>query len=131
MASQSSIANSSFIDDCISKKRTVQDCYEALELFSETADARKDPVFVKNEANDLQRRIKDAAQSLKASYRNDSQRLLADLIKEDALSDKVEELGESYGQLLWGRSERWPTRYGGQGALPDELNWDKEADREL
>ncbi|KAH5692063.1 hypothetical protein HBI23_006450 [Parastagonospora nodorum] len=131
MASQSSIANSSFIDDCISKNRTLQDCYEGLGLFSENGDARKDPVFPKEEANDLHRRIKEVAQSFKAAYRNDRDKLLADLIKEDALADQVQELGESYGHLLWGGPERCTTRYVGQVVNLDQLNWDDETDQKL
>jgi hypothetical protein len=131
MASKSSIANSSFIDDCISKKRTLQDCYEDLGLFSETGDARKEPVFAKEEANDLYRKIKKVAHSLKRSYRNDREKLLADLLKEDALAEQVQNLGQSYGHLLWGRPEMFTTRYAGQGANLDQLIWDDEADRKL
>ena len=129
--SQSNIANTSFLEDCISKKRTIQDIYEALGLYSETGGTRKEPVFVKHEANDMHKRIKEHAESFKASYKNDRERLLADLVKDGVFANEVQELGLHYGQTLWSRAESWPTRYGAQqGAIPDELNWDKEADRD-
>jgi hypothetical protein len=121
MASQSSITNSSFIDDCISKKRTLQDCYENLGLFGEHVVARKDPVFRIEEANDLHKRIKGVAHSFKTAYRNDREKLLADLTKEDALAEQVQKLGESYGQLLWG----------GEQVANLELNWHDATDQKL
>jgi hypothetical protein len=43
MTSQSDIANTSFIEDCINKKRSIQDIHEALGLYSETVNKRKEP----------------------------------------------------------------------------------------
>lgn len=130
MASQTNIAHTTFLEDCIDKKRTLQDVYEPLGLFSQTVGTRKDPVFVKDEANDLHKSIKEMAQSFKVAYRNDRDRLLADLVKENTFTDQVQELAQSYGHLLWGRAKDRPSRYEGQGAIPDELNWDEDADRD-
>jgi hypothetical protein len=132
MGSQSNIAHTTFLEDCISKKRSIQDIHEALGLFSEIAKTRKEPVFHKEEANDLHKSIKEIAEAFKTSYRNNRENMLADLVKEGAFANDVRELGELYGQKLWTRGESWPTRYSGQQeANPDELNWDKESDREL
>jgi hypothetical protein len=132
MSSQSNIAHTSFIEGCINKKRTMQDIYEALGLYSETADPRKEPVFAKDEANDLHKKIKEVAESFKVSYHNDREELLAELVKDGAFADDVQKLVLLYGQSLWGRKESQPTRYGvQQGAVTDDLNWEKKADREL
>jgi hypothetical protein len=125
-----SIENTLFLEDCISKKRTFQDIYESLGLYSESTDARKEPVFVKEEANDLHRRVKAIAVSFKGSYRNERERLVADLVKDDAFAKEVQELGASYGHKLWKRAGSWPTRYNAQlGSGPEELYWDDAKDR--
>jgi hypothetical protein len=130
MGSQSNIAHTSFLEDCISKKRTFQDIYEALGIYSEIADTRKEPVFYKDEANDLHKKIKETAESYKALYRN-RENMLASLVKDGTFADDCQQLSQLYGQALWTRKESWPTRYSAQqGSIPDELNWDKEADRE-
>jgi hypothetical protein len=126
MASQTSIAHTSFLEDCISKKRSFQDIYEALGLYSESTDTRKEPVFLKDEANDLQKRIKEIAASFKTSYRNNRESLLADLVKDGAFADQIQELGQWY-RPLWGRGDESPSQYGGQqGPTPDELRWERD-----
>jgi hypothetical protein len=131
MVSQSNIAHTSFLEDCICKKRTFQDIYEALGLYSEIADTRKEPVFHKDEANRLHKKIKEIAGLYKALYRNNRENMLADLVKDGAFADDCQQLSHLYGQALWTRDESWPTRYSvQQGSVPDELNWDKEVDRE-
>lgn len=127
MASQSSIANSSFIHDCISKKRSPQDCYEALGLYREAGGAVKDPVFATVEANDLYKRIKDVANSTKTRYRNDRTSLLADLEKEGIFAEQVKELGQTYGPLLWARPQE-PAAQDADNS--DGLFWDNEADKD-
>jgi hypothetical protein len=131
MGSQSNIAQTSFLEDCICKKRTCQDIYEALGLYSEISDTRKEPVFHKDEANTLHKKIREIAVSYRATYRNNEENMLADLIKDGAFADDCQRLSNLYGQVLWTRNESWPTRYSAQqGSIPDELNWEKEADRE-
>jgi glycogen debranching enzyme len=122
MSSQTSIAQTSFLEDCIAKKKSFQQIYEALELYSESVDARKEPVFAKDEANDLQKRVKEIAASFKAFYRNGREALLADLIKDDTFTEQIQELGKRYGQSLWGRKD------GQQLSAPDELRWDRDAE---
>jgi hypothetical protein len=122
MSSQTSIAQTSFLEDCIDKKRSIQDIYETLGLYSETANARKEPVFAKDEANELQKRVKEIAASFIALYCNDREALLANLIKDGAFIEQIQELGEHYGQSLWGRKD------GQQLSAPDELRWDRDAE---
>jgi hypothetical protein len=93
MTSQTDIEHTSFLEDCITRKRTTRDIYEALDLYCETAETRKDPVFVKADANKLQKDIKNLAQSFRESYRNDEKTLLVDLVKDSAFIDEVGELG--------------------------------------
>jgi hypothetical protein len=96
--SQTNIKETYFLENCINKKRTVQDIYEALALYSETTDTRKEPVFVVDEANDLHRRIKEHAENIKGAYRNEREMMLSDLVKDDMFAKEVEELGEQYGK---------------------------------
>lgn len=96
--SQTNIKETYFLENCINKKRTVQDIYEALALYSETTDTRKEPVFVVAEANDLHRRIKEHAENIKGVYRNEREAMLSDLVKDDMFANEVEELGEQYGK---------------------------------
>lgn len=96
--SQTNIKDTYFLEDCINKKRSVQDIYEALGLYSETADTRKEPVFVVQEANDLHKKIKEYAEDTKAAYRGKRERLLTDLVKEGMFDNEVKELGEQYGK---------------------------------
>jgi hypothetical protein len=130
MASQLSIEHASFLDACINKKRTLQDIYEALGLYSETSGARKEPVFVKTEANDLHNSIKQLAKTFNTSQRNNRGDFSAVLVKSNTFADEVRELGFRYGPTLWGKSESWSTQYGrDEGALHDELDWNTEIDR--
>jgi hypothetical protein len=130
MSSQTNIANTSFLEDCIDGKRTLQDIYEALGLYSETVQTRKDPVFRTDEANKLHQTIKEKAQSFIATYGNDREKLFADLVEEGTLADQVQDLEQSFGSSLWGRTKDRPSCDGEQGAIPDELNWDQEGDKE-
>ncbi|KAF2832935.1 hypothetical protein CC86DRAFT_376192 [Ophiobolus disseminans] len=128
--SQTNIATTNFLELCISKKRTIQDITEALGLDSETADARKEPIFIKDEANGLHKKIKEYADACKAIYRNERETMLIDLVKDGVFAAEVQELGETYGQKLWGGADSWPTMYGRQHSVfPQELSWDKEADQ--
>jgi hypothetical protein len=131
MTSQTDIEHTSFLEDCITRKRTTRDIYEALDLYCETAETRKDPVFVKADANKLQKDIKNLAQSFRESYRNDEKTLLVDLVKDSAFIDEVGELGQRYGPLLWSKAGYQPSRYGGQQASTQELRWEDEADQKL
>jgi hypothetical protein len=100
--SQTNIRETYFLEDCINKKkRTVQDIYEGLALYSETTDKRKEPVFVVDEANDLHRKIKEHAENIKGVYRNEREKMLSDLVKDDMFAREVEELGEQYGTRFW------------------------------
>jgi hypothetical protein len=125
MTSQTDIAQTSFLEDCISKNRSFQDIYEALGLYSQTTDARKVPVFVPNEANDLHKKIKKIAASFKASHRNNTETLLASLAKDNAFANQIQELGQCYGPLIWGRGNHRPWQYdGGQVPTLVEFRWD-------
>jgi intein/homing endonuclease len=130
MSSQTDITHTSFLERCIEKKRSLQEIWEALGLYRETVGRREDPDFIKEDAKELHESIKKMAQSLKTAYRNDREKLLADLVKEETLAEQIQELEQSFGKLLWGRAKDQPSCYGEQGAIPDELNWDKEADRD-
>jgi hypothetical protein len=131
MTSQSNVKNTSFLEDCINKKKSIQEIHECLGLYSESANVRKEPVFVKDEANDLYKRIVEIAKAFRVSHGNDKEGLLAGLAKPDVFLNEVEELELGYGQMLWGRA-RWPTRYAPQqGDAPDELDYEKEEDREM
>ncbi|KAH7095712.1 hypothetical protein FB567DRAFT_36880 [Paraphoma chrysanthemicola] len=125
-----SIENTLFLEDCISRKRKLEDIYESLGLFIEKKDARKEPVFVKDGADELHKRVKEIATSFKSSYRNDRDRLVADLLKADAFAEELQELGDSYGNRLWARPESQPTMYNmQQGGGLDELFWDNVKDQ--
>ncbi|KAH7080275.1 hypothetical protein BKA63DRAFT_506082 [Paraphoma chrysanthemicola] len=125
-----SIANTLFLEDCISRKRKLEDIYESLGLYIEKKDARKEPVFVKDGADELHKRVKAIATSFKSSYRNDRDRLGADLLKDDAFAEELQELGDSYGNRLWARAESQPTMYNmQQRGGPDELYWDNVEDQ--
>jgi hypothetical protein len=126
MSSQTSITQTSFLEDCISKKRSFQDIHEALGLYRVNANARKEPEFVNNEANNLQKRVKEIAASFKASYRNDQEALLADLVKDGAFSEQTLELGKHYGQSLWGREGSCSSLYGGQQVSGIDFQWDRD-----
>jgi hypothetical protein len=126
MTSQSSIAQTSFLEDCISKKRSFQDIYEALDLYPQETNARKEPVFLDDKANDLQKEVKKIAASFKASHRDDDT-FLADLVKDGAFANQVRKLGQDYGRSLWDNSDSWPSRYGFQHvSAPDRLIWDRD-----
>ncbi|KAF2030092.1 hypothetical protein EK21DRAFT_33987, partial [Setomelanomma holmii] len=116
-----------FLEDCIAKKRSFQDIYESLGLYSESADARKEPVFAKEEANDLHKKVKEIANSFKALYRTGREKLRADLLEEGTFATELQELGASYGQKLWGRADKWPTRYTVQQG--SEFHWDDESNQ--
>lgn len=92
------IQETSFLEDCITKKRPVQDIYEPLGLYSETADARKEPVFVVEEANALLVKIKNYAEDVKKLYRSEREKMLSDLVKDDMFAKEVDSLGEQYGK---------------------------------
>jgi hypothetical protein len=130
MTSQSNVKNTSFLEDCINKKRSIQVIHESLGLYSESWNVRKEPVFVIDGANDLYKRIVEIAKTFRVSHGNDKEGILADLAKPDVFSKEVEELELGYGQMLWGKG-RWPTLYAPQrGDVPDELDYEKEKDRE-
>lgn len=130
MASQTNIAQTSFLEQCIDKKRSIRDCYEALDLFSVTSDDRKDPVFYQDEANQLQNRIKEIAASFKASHRKETKPLKEVLVKDGVFAVETRELGQAYGAALWSEASQRPSRYGERnGARLVELRWDNEADR--
>ncbi|KAH7414184.1 hypothetical protein DE146DRAFT_19952 [Phaeosphaeria sp. MPI-PUGE-AT-0046c] len=130
MASQTNIAHTSFLEQCISKKRSVRDCYEAIGLFSVTSEIRKDPVFYQDEANQLQDRIKEIAASFKASHRNGRKSVPEMLVEDGMFAVETRQLGQTYGAVLWGEADKPPTQYGEQnGASLGELKWNKEADR--
>lgn len=131
MTSQSNVANTSFLEGCIEKKRSIQEIHECLGLYSESANVRKEPVFFIEGANDLYKRIVEIAKAFRLSHGNDKDALLTDLAKPDVFFIEVQELASEYGQKLWG-SGRWPTRYAPQhGEGPDELDYEKENDREM
>jgi len=126
--SQPNIATTTFLEDCISKKKTVHEIYEDLGLFSETYDTRKEPVFSKVEAKELHLKIKEFAESFKALYRDSRESLFTDLVADGMFDNEVQELGERYGQKLWGK-ENWRKVWGGHGAVWDDLKWEREGDR--
>jgi hypothetical protein len=130
MTSQSDIEQTSFLENCIGKKRKIRDSYEALGLYSEEAETRKDPVFPKIDANNLQKEIKDLARAFRISHQGDEDTLPADLIKEDAFVDEADELGQRYGPLIWGRVANQPWRWGKQ-QVTQELRWENQADQKL
>lgn len=130
MASQTNYSETDFLEGCINgKKRTDQDCYEALGLYSETTG--KDPVFFKDEANQLHDRIKEIAATFKAAHRSGRKPLSEILVQDDALTGETRHLGESYGEILWGGTDERPTPYGGQtGANLPVPKWNKKAERD-
>jgi hypothetical protein len=121
MTSNINISQTSFLEACISRKIKFQDIHEILGLYKETINARKVPVFVKDEAKDLEKKIQKIVAAFKASYRNNKEKMLADLAKDDAFASQSQELGQCYRLSLWGRGNHWPSQYGGQ--VP-ELRWD-------
>ncbi|KAF1841126.1 uncharacterized protein K460DRAFT_198851 [Cucurbitaria berberidis CBS 394.84] len=123
--------NAAFLAGCIHKTRSVRDVYESLGLFSQTTDLRKDPDFLKNEANELHFEIKKIAQSFVERNREDPEHLHACLSKDETFSKEICELEGKYGQALWGRADSGHTLpFREQEGPPDELNWDKSKDRE-
>ncbi|KAH8727471.1 hypothetical protein GQ44DRAFT_757878 [Phaeosphaeriaceae sp. PMI808] len=121
MSSQSSnIANTDFLECCINKKKSFEDIYESLGLFSEARGKRKSPVFPREEANKMHKRIKEMAGSFRVSRRNNRDKLLSDLAKEGVLAREIEELGLGYGAILWGEE-----------SVSEELKWDKQANQEV
>jgi hypothetical protein len=130
MASQEDIANTSFLDDCISKKKPQKPMhivYEALDLYPQSKKTGQDPDFYEEAANGLQKRIKDIAAAFKAAYRNNKESIPAALKSEDAFAEQVQELGTYYGPLLWGDAQSQSSRYRGQNAAEErvepELEW--------
>lgn len=130
MASQTSIANTSYLEDCISKKKSIRDVHEDLGLYSETNKTRQDPVFYDDEANTLQKKIKEIAATFKATYRKEKEALADDLVKEDTLAEQVRELGEHYGPRLWGRLPFQYSPYRQQSGAFQQLRWEKPADQD-
>jgi hypothetical protein len=123
--------NAAFLEACINKRRPVQDVWESLGLYSQTVDTRKDPDFLKNEANELFTNIKRIAKSYATTYRGDLERLHSDLAEETTFSEEVFKLGQQYGSAIWGRMEdgeiRSPNQSQGRGI--DEHDWDVAKDR--
>ncbi|KAF2856065.1 hypothetical protein T440DRAFT_412903, partial [Plenodomus tracheiphilus IPT5] len=118
-----------FLASCIYKSKPARDVWEPLGLFSSVNDARKDPEFAKEGANELYKKIKRIAKDYSKSYANGMERLQADLAKDTTFSNDVQELARQYGTVIWGRpsdsQERNDT--GLDAAL--ELTWDEESDR--
>jgi hypothetical protein len=131
MTSQSDIEQTSFLEDCISKKRKFRDIYEAIDLYSETAETRKDPDFYKADANDLQKKIKEIARTFRSSYGGDEDALRVELLKEDAFVNEVDELGQRYGSLIWGRAANQSWRWGKQQMRSQNLRWENQANQKL
>ena len=109
MASQTNIRDTTYLEDCINKKKEVLDVYEDLGLFSEKVRQGQDPEFPQEAANSLQTKIKEIAATFRVAYRNEKESMLADLGKEDAFAESLQELGQRYGSTLWGnaRSPIW------------------------
>lgn len=123
--------NAAFLAGCINKTRSERDVYESLGLFSQTTDLRRDPDFLKNEANELHTRVKEIAQSFAANYHNNYKQLQAELGKEGTFSEEILELGHQYGPSIWGRAEPGHSRsFKEQEKSADELDWEKPKDRE-
>ena len=128
--SQASIETTTFLEGCISKTRRFPDIYDALGISQETLDIRKEPIFPTSDTNEIHQRIKDHAERFKARYRDDRATMLADLVKDGTFDSEVQELGERYGEALWGADDwRKVYNYGSQSAEWDELKWDREGDR--
>ncbi|KAF1946103.1 hypothetical protein EJ02DRAFT_367925 [Clathrospora elynae] len=123
--------NAAFLEGCINKTRSVRDVYESLGLFSQTSDVRKDPDFLKNEANELSGRIKQIAKTFVLAYRGDPEQLQTDLAEETVFSNDLLELGRQYGATIWGRLEDGEILSSGtsQERGLDELDWDRQRDR--
>lgn len=118
--SQSDITKTDFLESCVSKKRNARQVTEALGLYMEGNDPRKEPVFIKSEANKLYRRIREYADAFKARYKNNRKTLLDDLVKDGCFDYEVQLLSNDYGQTLWG----------GIDSQLQELSWDEESDRQ-
>jgi hypothetical protein len=122
MASTVNRANehAAFLAGCVNKTRSIRDVCEALGIYSETLDPRKNNELYPPEANELYAKIKNIAKSFIASPRGDSAQLQVDLAKETAFSGEISTLASRYGESIWTK------KYGS----PENLDWSRSADRD-
>lgn len=109
----------SFFTSCVKKKRSIRDICELLELFSGTNHGSKGLHFHQGVANNLHKRIMQVAKDFKRFRWNSSEHLVAEIDKEEIFSNEIDELGNCYGNDIWGEAHR---TYG-------QLDWTRGADQ--
>lgn len=120
MASQIIYAETTFLEGCIDgKRRTDLDCYEALGLFRETIG----PIFAKDEANQLHKRVKEIATTFEASHRNGRKPLKEILVEDGIFADECRRFGETYRAALWSEAAQRETEL-------DVPQWDNKVERD-
>lgn len=129
-SSKASDEQIAFLASCINKTRSVRDAHESLGLYSQTNEQRKDPDFYKAEANEFYSKAKQIAMTLAASSEGGLEQLQTDLAKPILLSAQLDELGDEYGQAIWGRGHRGQTKpLREQSSIFEDFDWNIEKDR--